>query len=339
VPAAGWVALAVAVLGGLSLRAIASPGPGMPPLPAFSALDSEAYRYATATGSATSEILLVGSSLVRYGVREDLLAEDLGAHPGDHDLLVFNAALDGGKLWEALRLVDAMPPSRAPGRRLAVLEVNRVSSETGLLPHPYQDARLRAQGLPARPPGLRSAWDAFWEQIPPRQDAETWAQQALYGTIGRRVPGLVPVPHALPRVLWMLTPAQQARAARDKQPVDMARGMHHSVRSTPEVLKLLVATLHQHGFKVLLLETPLHGAMLDTMAEHPLGAESERAYRAAVLDPAASGADDVLAFDRTRDIGGDDGMLLDYGHLVPAGAALLTHRLAEHLLHSPIWGD
>jgi hypothetical protein len=323
----------------------------MPPLPAFAALDSEAYRYAVATGSASSEVLLVGSSLVRYGVREDLLAEDLGDHaaphppdpqtpgPAGHDLLVFNAALDGGKLWEALRLVDAMPPSRASKRRLAVLEVNRVSSETALLPHPYQDARLRAQGLPVRPVGLRSAAEAFWEQVPPRQDAETWAQQALYGAIGPHVPHLVPVPHALPRVLWMLTPAQQARAARDKQPVDMGRGMRHSLRQTPEVLKLLVAALHQHGFKVLLLQTPLHGAMLDAMAEHPLAAESERAYRAAVLDPRASGADDVLAFDRTPEIGGDDGMLLDYGHLVPAGAALLTHRLAAHLLHSPIWAD
>jgi hypothetical protein len=336
VPAAGWAALAVALLGGLALRTVASPGPGVPPLDAFSGLDSESYRCAAASaGARGSEILLLGSSLMRYGVREDQLAADLG----EPDLLVLNAALDGGRLWDVLRLVDSLPPIRAPKRRLAVLEVNRVAAESAVLPHPYEDARLRGQGLPVRPPGLRSLAEAIWEQVPPRQDAITWAQQAVYGTLARRVPSLVPVPHAIPRVLWMLTEAQRERAARGKEPASMGTGMLPQMRQTPEVLKLLVTALHQRGLRVLLLQTPLHGEMLEALARLPFGSDLERTYRADVLDPAMTGADAVLAFDRTGDIGGDDTMLADYGHLLPAGSELLTRRLARYLERAPIWED
>lgn len=330
VPRAGWLALVVALAGGLGLRAVAVPAPGMPPLAAFSGLDAEAYRYRLATGSEGSEILLVGSSLVRYAVQEDALAAELGGS----DLLVFNAALDGGRLWDVLRLVDAMPPSRAAKRRLAVLEVSRVSAETSLVAHPYATARRHAPTAP----GLRGAAESLWEQVPPRQDAVTWAQQAVYGSLARHLPGLIPVPRALPRTLWIMTGAQRARAVADKAPRAMGLGMHGLVHETPEAVKLLVAALKDHGFRVLILQTPLNGEMLDAMAESPESGERERAYRAAVLDPAATGADAVLAFNRISELGGDDGMFADYGHLLPPGAKLLTARLAAYLQRSPLWG-
>ncbi len=338
---AGWIALAVALAGGAALRAVAVPAPGMPPLAAFSGLDAEAYRYRAATGSAGYEILLLGSSLIRYAVEEGTLTADLAeiaeiADPARGDTLVFNAALDGGRLWDVLRLVDAMPPSRAAKRRLAVLEVNRVSAETALLDHPYAAARASRRSPP--PPSPRATFEALWAQVPPRQDAVTWAQQAVYGSLALHAPALVPVPHALPRTLWIMNDAQRARAVADKDPRAMGEGMHGTVRETPEALKLLVAALHDHGFQVLLLQTPLHGEMLAAMAEAPDSDQRARVYRAAALGLTATGADEVLAFDRMSEIGGDDSMLADYGHLLPAGSRLLTRRLAEYLRESALWG-
>lgn len=326
VPRAGWLAVAVAIAVGAVLRSIAVPAPGTPPVAAFAQLDAEAYRYAATTGRGRSEILLVGSSLMRYAVREEQLAEELG----DPDLLVFNAGLDGGRLWDVLRLVDSIPPSKAPGRKLAILEVNRVAAETSILDHPYAEARRRRDGK-----GLA---DALWAEVPPRQDAVTWAQQAIYGKIARALPGLVPVPRPIPRMIWGLNEAQRTRAVRGKEPAVMGAGLHHTVWETPEVMKLLVAALHDHGFRVLVLQTPLHGEMYAAMPPGPSFAEVDRAYRKLVLDPSSTGADGALVLDRTSDIGGDDTMLADYGHLLPAGASALTHRLAEHLRTSPLWG-
>jgi hypothetical protein len=334
VPPAGWLALVVALCGGVGLRAVASPAPWVPPLAMFSGLDATAYRYDATTRRAPpggSEILLVGSSLMRYAVREEQLAEELG----DRDLIVFNAALDGGRLWEVLRLVDALPPSRAT-RRLAVLEVNRVSAETALLPHPYADARRWRDGLPPHQ-SLREAAALVWEQVPPRQDAVSWGTQAIYGSLAPRVPGLVPVPAPIPRLLWSLTDAQRERAVRGKEPEEMGANLHHSVWATTRALTLIVAALKDHGYRVLVLQTPLHGQMIEAMSRSPISAASERAYRSFVLDPAANGADAALVFDRTADLGGDDTMLADYGHLLPAGSTALTHLLADYLRRSPIW--
>src|SRR5258708_2083505 len=89
VPRAVWAALLTVLLAGSGLGALAQRAPGQPPFPAYPRMATEVFRYAAATGRHRSEIVLLGSSLMRYGIQEDVLARELG----NPDQLVINLAL------------------------------------------------------------------------------------------------------------------------------------------------------------------------------------------------------------------------------------------------------
>ena len=334
VPVSAWAAVAVVLLAGAGLRALVRGAPGEPPFAAYPRLATEAYRYDAATGRARDEVVLIGSSLMRYGLQEELLAQDLGGG----DLMVVNLGLDAASPWEELRLVESLAPSRATGQRLAIVEVNRISMDEARELTPYAAMRLRREGRLARAPGLAGVEETIWEQVPPRQDLNTWVMTVRDGLVGPHLPRLVPAQPPPQRTLWSVSEMARRRAVEAMSPRAQADLLQHrKLSAAPVGLGLVVAALKQRGFRVMILQTPLNGAFLDALAAHPGNDEAERAYRAAVLDPAATGADDVLAFDRVAEIGADDSFFADYGHLSREGSTLLTRHVAERVLASPVW--
>lgn len=331
---AAIVAALTVALFGAGLRLLARTSPGEPPFSAYPQMDAETYRYNATTGKARSEIALIGSSLMRYGIQEKVLTRALG----EPDLLALNLALDAASPWEELRLIEGMVPSRARNKKIAIVEINRISMDASTPLSPYGAMRLEREGVHPRKAGLEELRESLWTEVPPRQDLTTWLQRISYGAIGPRIPGLIRVPPAPARTLWTVNEMARRRAVQAMTPHAAAKPLHdRKLSDAPHGLRLAVAALKRRGFRVMLLQTPLHSAFFDTLASFPGHEEAERAYRAAVLDPQKTGADEVLAFDRAAEIGGDDTIFVDYGHMTPEGSTLLTERVAEHLRSSAIF--
>jgi hypothetical protein len=289
-----WIGAATTLVLGLALAAA---GPET-----FPNISREAYRYNSTNGSKPSQVLLLGTSRMRHGVVEEELEAALGPQ-----WQAINLGLDSAGLGEVARLVDRLDAPRAPGAKIAVIEV-----------HPAEFDRSVCRLAP-RAAGWRTLW-------PARRELSLWLPELAYGWLAGHFPGLVPVPPPLPRLLWTVDAEARRRAVARLTPQAMAAAAKTWAfdASCLSAVRSMTATLEGRGFRVVLLETPSHSAYAASLGS--LGA-----YRAAVLGAGA------LSLPTAKALGAGDEIFYDYSHLSPEGAARQTRLLAAFLRSSPQW--
>lgn len=323
--AACLVALATILLAGVCFALIGGGYWGEPPFPTHPGMAAGARWYNATTKSTRGEILLLGSSLMRYGVLEDQLAAELD----EPSLRVVNLGLNGAGPFEVLRLLGRLRPRTMPGPKLAIVEVSRFSIRNDLPLSSYAHFKLNEREDRGQWPTLRS-WAAY---IPRRQSLLEWEQELRYGLLAETFPRLVGPPQPIERMIWTTNLGGAVRSQAEMTPEAMAARLAGRLGSADALygLGLVVKELKQRGYATVLLQTVLHSRFFAALAQAPGEAEAEAEWRRRVLDPAATGADAVLVLRDAASVGADDAILLDFGHLTPPGAALQTRKVAEFL--------
>jgi hypothetical protein len=161
----------------------------------------------------------------------------------------------------------------------------------------------------------------------------------MYGAVARHAPALVPTPAPQPRALWNVDAITQRRAVREMMPEPMGRSLAGATLSASTLLALreLVLELHRRGYRVVLLQAPMHSEFLRAMRTNPGDAEREAEFQRVVRDRGLTDADTSLTIDDAAALGASDTIFVDYGHLTRAGASLQTERLATFLHRSALF--
>lgn len=302
---------------------------GDPPSRSYPTLSEQALRYNRTISGSNSQIMLLGSSLMRLGVIENQLTKDLGRP----DLPVINLAMDGAGPWEELRLLGRLSTPRTSGARVAILEVNRRSFDARLTDDDFERAEVALSSDRASLKASRLTDVVRYVALPSRQSITDWVQEFRYGFLPKVAPKLVATPSTPPRTLWNVDEEEQRRAVRDMTPAVAGRALVGWRFSTEnlQALRELVRRLRVRGFRVILLQTPVHSAYLEFWRGAADGAVDEAIWRREVLDPASTGADAVLAIDDAKAMGATDSVFIDYGHLTRDGARLQTALLARFI--------
>ncbi|MEJ7812448.1 MAG: hypothetical protein WKG32_18705 [Gemmatimonadaceae bacterium] len=313
--------------------ALTYPSGGMwrePPLPAYGGMTRLVahFRHANEDGPPPPrQVLVLGSSLTRYGIVQEQLQHELGT-----GTRVVVLPLDGASIWEVLRLARRFDRPRAPGPNVAIVEVRRAEFRAVDL-YRYERFVLRDKPEFVSAPGrLGALRQRVSDLTPPRQQITAWWEEVRYGWLPRL--GVRPsVPEAEPHRLWAMSPARRQETLRDFMPERAARMLRNRKFSRPALatLRLLVAELQGRGYRVLLFSPPVSSRYLATLDTLPAGAVAEAAYRATILSADSTGADAVIAFGTERSLGVGSSIFYDYGHLRPEGAARETRRIAEAL--------
>lgn len=334
--AAVWIALAVVLVAALGFARVAGGTAHSAPVKEFPYLASEELRYDRTNAPASHEVLLLGSSLMRHGIIEEELPRELG----DARLRAFNGGLDGASLWVILRFVRRIDRTRAAGPNVAVVEVNRRELDAdrdldGFARWELWRAGLDEDGVPGRSLAPAALARLARGALPPRQTLDSWVTDFSQQWLAYRVPRLVSTPAPQPRALWNASAIARRRAVRDMLPDIEARKLA-GWRLSPAALYALhgiVSELHRRGYRVVLLETPMHTRYLATAHALPGDDDTERAYQSALRSPRV-GADTVLDIHDAAALGATDSIFVDYGHLTRAGAEIQTRYVASFLARS-----
>ena len=304
------------------------------PTRAYPTLTAQALRYNRTNLPSSGEILLLGSSLMRLGVLEGQLAKEIG-HSGAR---VINLAMDGAGPWQQLRLVHRLDASRANGFKVAIIEVNRESFGIQSAARDFEIATYALTGMRSTHHAISSMATALrYAVLPPRQGVEDWVQEIRFGFLGREFPGLVPTPVAPRRRLWDVDAETQRRAVRAMTPAVASRALlgWRLSGSRLSALRQVVAELKRRGYRVVVLQTPVHSAYLAAWLR-PADAVAEEAWQDSVLALSSNGADAVLAIDGAASLGTTDSVFIDYGHMDRFGASLQTQLVGKFLVDSQL---
>ena len=275
------------------------------------------------------KILLMGSSLMRYGLIEDQVAAAAGVRPAE----VVNLALENGSAWDALVLLRRNPKLVASTRLIIYAihpgEVNP-GSRARWIDNFYQFSTLGEKVIADRwSDRLRLVLDWAWPYQSQRRDLVIWLT-GLQGQTGYTDPnGLRP---AWNTGLFQRLKARSPIYERPPAPADLA-GI--DVRVSRQHLRHLtdfIAFCRDRGIRLHFLTTPTRRVYDQVVAS----TESLRAGLGqfeSLLDslgvqcslfhkpPARLG----IGLDESADF-------LDYCHLTPGGARKLTLAVAADLL-------
>ena len=274
------------------------------------------------------KVLLMGSSLMRYGLIEDQVAAAAGVPPGQ----VVNLALENGSAWDALVLLRRNPKLAASARLIIYAihpgEINP-GSRARWIDNYYQLSTLGEKLIADRwSDRLRLVLDWAWPYQSQRRDLVTWLA-GLGGQTGYTDPdGLRPAwnPGLFQRLKARSPIYQRPPAPEDLAGIDVRVSGQHLRHLTD-----FIDFCRQRGIRLHLLTTPTR-RVYDRVVASTDSLRAGLSQFELLLDSLGVGASLFHKPPARLAIGlNDKEDFLDYCHLTPDGARKLTLAVAADL--------
>jgi hypothetical protein len=275
-------------------------------------------------------ILLMGNSLMRYGLLEEHLAAAAGLEPDE----VLNLGVASGRPWEAMLFLrrnfhltrDVQLVVYNVGRH-QIERANAIKHIDRFYRYSTLGEKLAADGWNNR---ARLLLDYAWPFISERRRLTTW----LVGLTGRGQDDfgfdLEPFRPAWEEDFMPVWDRQKAKFARKPPPDSFVHDFALSAQHE-QVLRDFVDYWRDRGVKLLLIRTPVRRAWLSSMLAASQAREHWLSFEESVK--AMTGGDVAYCPWYTADQCGvdDPGDFLDDSHLTPEGARKLTAALVKAL--------
>lgn len=300
------------------------------PAPAMNRRYEYLERVHIRTAKATPKILLMGNSLVRYGLLEEQLAKAAGLKPDE----VLNLGLASGRPWEAM-LFLRRNPDLTRNVQLVVYNVGRYQIEhANAIKHIDRfyrygtlSEKLAADGWDNR---AKLLLDQIWPCISERRRFATW----LAGLTGNGENDFTFDSEPL-RPAWeddFRSAWERRKAKADIRPsqADLAQDAPLSPQHE-QILRDFVAYWRDREVPILLINTPSRKTWLNAMLSSPQARHRWLSFE----DQIKAMTDGDVAYCpwyTANQCGVDDpDDFLDTSHLTPQGAHKLTMALIETL--------
>lgn len=275
------------------------------------------------------KVLMMGSSLMRYGLIEDQVAAAAGVRPAE----VVNLALENGSAWDALVLLRRNPKLAASARLVIYAihpgEINP-GSRARWIDNFYQFSTLGEKVIADRwSDRTRLVLDWAWPYQSQRRDLVAWLA-GLRGQTGYTDPdGLRP---AWDTALFHRLKARSPLYERPPAPEDLA-GIDVRVSAQHlQHLREFIGFCRDHGIRLHFLTTPTRRVYDQVVASTESLRAGMRQYEALLC---SLGVQCSMFHKPPARLGiglNDREDFLDYSHLTPGGARKLTRAVAADLL-------